>query len=404
MKSIQYPPYTNSLAMVVLYIALILMGSGIGTVFTLESIARGRHDHTIGTYYRIRNIHVRVFRKHPRFITFASADELYYYQHVDETTEDQFSFPYADLNGNHHHSRSYLEEVRDSENESIYSSTNEEEDAATSPSIRRHYFHPSYNPAPLIGATDKNDDGENTEHVYLSVSRNQTLYEEFPDFLPPDTFSRIASCLSNHSAISSNPLEDAFSGTTGFATIFSGKSGVRRFLAEKRFNCDGDTDSDTFNPLAAFFKKALDPLATGFVMNVLVADNHNNQHSPKLVVGVHVDNTLDHSIPNSEYLPNTVSVLYLNVPADMKGGHLDIFGIDADNGVYHGDMAASVFPQENKMARFRGDAYHQVRGYTTEQITEKRISLVLEQYRVLPHHEKLLTEYTTVVKNGMTMM
>jgi hypothetical protein len=135
---------------------------------------------------------------------------------------------------------------------------------------------------------------------------------------------------------------------------------------------------------------------------VLVCDKPSEE--PKLVVGSHVDDTLSHSVPGLTFLADAVSVLYISVPADMKGGDLELLGSSPQEDSDENDIVLErVDPLENRMAEFRGDSFHQVRGYATE--TEVlRISLVLEQYKVGPGLRGHVVEYLESIKDGMTML
>jgi hypothetical protein len=204
-------------------------------------------------------------------------------------------------------------------------------------------------------------------------------------------------CLVGHPRISNNSLNpEGFNGTRGFVIQFANDVGVDMFRNEKGFNCDN------FNPLLPFFEKSRDPEANAFVMNVLVCDKPTNPSD--VVVGSHVDDTLAHSAPGITFLAHAVSVLYISVPPDMKGGALELLGSEPTQDALEDDFQGDqVEPVENRMAQFRGDSYHQVRGYSTDSDV-LRISLVLEQYRVAPVYQNGIVHYLENVKDGMTMM
>jgi len=139
--------------------------------------------------------------------------------------------------------------------------------------------------------------------------------------------------------------------------------GVDKFVSETKYSCG------KFNPLIPFYRAALDPLCKYFVMKVLVSENGKPRREG-IVAEYTSTNTLNHK-------PLIVSVLYLKVPDDLKGGHLDILSADPENmkPVY------SVLPQMNKMARFRGDIYFEI-----------------------PEDEGKLLEYETFIEDGIKMM
>ncbi|KAA8497502.1 hypothetical protein FVE85_5087 [Porphyridium purpureum] len=233
------------------------------------------------------------------------------------------------------------------------------------------------------------------EKEFVSTSPDQPLSEIFPSYMDNDTFNKMRDCLIDHPHIQRNHLNpDGFKYTRGFVIKFS-DLGIPKFRAETLFNCG------SFNPLLPFFDKARDIRANGFVMNVLVADKPNN--ASELVVGRHVDNTLKHSRPNTDFLAHTVTVLYLSVPPDMEGGELEVLGTREQYEEGGGTVKSRITPVQNKGARFRGDAYHQVRGYTTE-TDQRRVSLVLEQYRVPRRFHRYLSKYEHSEKDGVLMM
>lgn len=218
---------------------------------------------------------------------------------------------------------------------------------------------------------DEDEEDGPIEFVVNSCAKDQPLYETFDDYMSPEMFARMQECLIDHPAISKNSLNDAgFNKTRGFVTRFGTESGIARFFHEAKYLC-----SDGFNALTPFFNASRDPYANAFVMNVLVCDKPTNKD--ELVVGMHVDDTLAHTLDEThQFLAHTVTVLYVRVPEDMEGGQLEVLGPDDQ------DLEpASVEPRENRMARFRGDSLHQVRGYHTN-TKDLRVSLVLEQYHV----------------------
>lgn len=232
------------------------------------------------------------------------------------------------------------------------------------------------------------------EEQIVSCTPDQPLVEKQDDVLDIETFEKMKQCLVGHPQIRRNHLNpNGFNGTRGFVIKFGGEKGVEKFKHETKFNCDD------FNPLVPFFDKARHPKANGFVMNVLVCDKPSDRE--KLVVKTHVDDTLGHTRPNSDFLAHRVNVLYLNVPKDLVGGELELLGSDRD---YDPDKPAeAIKPVENLMAAFRGDSYHQVRGYDT-QTDSLRVSLVLENYVVSKENEKYLIDYDQSEKDSMKMM
>ena len=101
-------------------------------------------------------------------------------------------------------------------------------------------------------------------------------------------------------------------------------------------------------------------------------------------------------------LAHSVSVLYIRVPGDIEGGELCLRRPTRDEGgnnvTYKKDdskrIDAEVGPVENVLCRFRGDAEHAVRTFSSSK--GNRISLVLEQYKIPKGDESFLLEFETV--------
>jgi hypothetical protein len=240
-------------------------------------------------------------------------------------------------------------------------------------------------------------DVEIPERKITSCLPDQPLVVMKEEFMEPELFSKMKECLVEHPQISKNALNPVgFNETRGFVIQFANEKGVTMFRKQDGFNCEG------FNPLLPFFDKVHHPEADAFVMNVLVCDKP--QDEGKLVVGSHVDDTLAHSKSGVTFLAHAVSVLYISVPSDMKGGALELLGSAPGEDIDGGDTVLQrIDPVENRMVEFRGDSFHQVRGYST-QTKDLRVSLVLEQYRVGPAYQGRVAEYVESVKNGMTML
>jgi hypothetical protein len=163
-----------------------------------------------------------------------------------------------------------------------------------------------------------------------------------------------------------SPLGGTFLATRGFSITFHRDA---RVDVEARFPF-----------LARFLQLALDehparevqrrpllggpPLPNAFYLNVLVVP-------PGAGVGLHVDATL--GPPNRSVIPEAVSVLYLDVPPDLRGGLLKLclgeHEIDA------------IEPRDARYVVFAGRLGHEV---TTVEASRPRMSIVCEQYALAP--------------------
>ena len=214
-------------------------------------------------------------------------------------------------------------------------------------------------------------------------------------------YEKIRKCTLNYprlkipSALSSG----SFSKTRGFVVKFN-KEGVDSFLNHPGYgDCYGD-----------LFEKMRLPETNAYVFNALLCelsdydDWKNNQTS----VGLHLDQTvgLQGLKADHQFLAHQVNVLYVDVAADMKGGELE--GWRYGNGdLKQSDLLKphlSIKPEKNKLVMFRGDSFHQVKAYHTSESTIKRLSLVLEQYKISDEFVPNTVVWMEALKQNMTMM
>ena len=128
-------------------------------------------------------------------------------------------------------------------------------------------------------------------------------------------------------------------------------------------------------------RELLDDRCDAFVFNILVVPPGRDANRT-VGVGSHVDQTLMQPTTQREQTAYSVSVAYLQVPDKLDGGELVVGGLN------HA-------PREGHVLTFRGDQSHRVKAFClgkgdcslSHKPDSKRISFVLEQYRVAP--EKL---------------
>lgn len=149
-------------------------------------------------------------------------------------------------------------------------------------------------------------------------------------------------------------LNEGFAGTYGFTLLFWREEIPRaeRLMPE----------------LEPFFAKVLQPAANVFFLNPLVI------HAGGQGVAPHADKTLLSYVSEGDPpFPFLVSVLYLCLPPEKKGGHL----------VFHrayGKLKRE--PQENMLIEFPGAMLHEVTPLSSQEGSPPRVSLVLEQYEL----------------------
>jgi Rps23 Pro-64 3,4-dihydroxylase Tpa1-like proline 4-hydroxylase len=180
---------------------------------------------------------------------------------------------------------------------------------------------------------------------YLNELRSQILYSPY---------------------LAASQLSDSFAGTKGFSVIFK-RSGIGKI--EQHFSF--------FEP---YLKAALKQACNAFYLNALVLES-----------GTRIEPHVDCSI--SSYgmmfaIPNLVSVLYVQVPHDLKGGELVLQTNEHQAGAIH--------PRTNTLLYFRGDLVHSVNEVKSSQ---PRISLVCEQYNLSETRLQPIPEFD--IKSGV---
>lgn len=150
-------------------------------------------------------------------------------------------------------------------------------------------------------------------------------------------------------------------GTKGFSLVFQ-RSGLVE--VERQF--------PFFKP---YLNLALQPTCNAFYLNPLL-----------LKAGSRVDPHIDRSLRSyckTIEPPVLVSVLYIQVPADMKGGELVLH--------CHKRQVGQIKPQMNTLLYFQGDLTHSVNPVET---SGNRLSLVCEQYSLSEAELQEIPQFT----------
>ena len=214
--------------------------------------------------------------------------------------------------------------------------------------------------------------------TYRTTPPNQPLVKIERDYFDNDTFATLKQCATRNALLGSNPLEEAFSATRGLIVRYT-RDGLADLARDEHLRC-----------FEAFARTVMRPTANAFVLNVVEAKPSETEP-----IRYHIDQSFPVKFALGHYVAETVSVLYVSVPDDMRGGelevrkvpdvYLDAHGLKARAAVARdgGQVeAADVKPVENTLVTFRGDAHHRVRPFSTEKPGARRVSLVLEQYRL----------------------
>ncbi len=154
--------------------------------------------------------------------------------------------------------------------------------------------------------------------------------------------------------LAANTLNHRFQGTRGFSVVFTREGDSK--LARQ------------FPVFHEYLGQVLHPKCNAFFLNPLVVQAGSR-------VAPHVDRSLrSFTKPDEPPNPVRVTVLYLQVPDGLKGGHLILHS--------HRPLV-DIEPAVNKMVLFRGDLRHEVTELVAQE-GQERISLVCEQYRLPP--------------------
>ncbi|NJP11202.1 MAG: 2OG-Fe(II) oxygenase [Leptolyngbyaceae cyanobacterium RU_5_1] len=172
-------------------------------------------------------------------------------------------------------------------------------------------------------------------------------YRQQPGAFPPGYLNDLRGEILACPYFAINNLNRDFVGTKGFSVVFQ-----RSHLAnvERRF---------PFFKL--YLEQALQPICNAFYLNPLLLQEDSR-------VDPHIDRSL-RSYSKTIEPPAIVSVLYIQVPANLQGGELVL-----RNRKQH---VGQIKPQINTLLYFQGDLTHSVNRVKT---TGDRLSLVCEQY------------------------
>lgn len=174
------------------------------------------------------------------------------------------------------------------------------------------------------------------------------------DALPGAALSDLKEAILNSPYLAETDLNEGFTGTSGFTLLFH-----REEVAK----------AEALLPaLRPFLDLAMKSRANVFFLNPLVL------HAGGAGVAPHADKTLVSYVSSEDPpFPFCVSVLYLSLPAEKKGGSL----------VFHRAFGKlKKVPQENLLIEFPGWLIHEVTPLSSEPGSPARVSLVLEQYEL----------------------
>jgi hypothetical protein len=184
--------------------------------------------------------------------------------------------------------------------------------------------------------------------------RLQTFVHRTPEALPPTAVESIREAILGSPLLGDTNLSTQFSGTYGFSLTFR-----REATSEV---------TALFPSFAPYLEATLLPGCDAFLLNPLLVQRGRG-------VGAHIDRSLE-VYGAGIGCPVAVSVLYVQVPERLTGGELRLY--------HRGSPVAALAPRSGTLVTFRGDLAHEVSAVETAapELSEARISLVVEQYRV----------------------
>ncbi|MDX2242448.1 MAG: 2OG-Fe(II) oxygenase [Leptolyngbyaceae cyanobacterium bins.302] len=186
-------------------------------------------------------------------------------------------------------------------------------------------------------------------------------YRHQSNAFPPNYLNDLRGEILASPYFATNNLNRDFVGTKGFSVVFqrSHQSEVER----------------QFPFFKLYLEQALDPACNAFYLNPLWLKQNSR-------VDPHIDRSL-RSYCKTIAPPLLVSVLYIQVPANLVGGQLVLRN--------HKQQVACITPQSNTLLWFQGDLTHSVNAV---QASGERFSLVCEQYSLDETELQAIPEFT----------
>ena len=233
-----------------------------------------------------------------------------------------------------------------------------------------------------------------SERRFVTTAEDDALAVIRDGFLSPWEFDAFKKCALEHPKlrVKNGLTNSGFSKTRGFVVKFNNE-GVREFKEKEDYSC-----------FAGMFDTLRLPDANAFVMNILLCElgDHDQYNSDEVSVGLHLDTTVG-IYSRHLHVAHQVSVLYASVPPDMRGGELELFPYNDGDPVLGAFPEKVITPKENTLVTFRGDAFHQVKSYSTR-TGKERVSLVLEQYKIDDVRYGKTIRFIEHFKSNMTTM
>ena len=150
-----------------------------------------------------------------------------------------------------------------------------------------------------------------------------------------------------------------------------------------RFNTSEDSKKmfleKKLEKIYKIFERIKQPGTNAYIVNTAILSNSYNSEEYNQITGHYDDSINIQDWTKRMILPVCTTILYINVPENCEGGNLYLSPFCSRGGL---ETKTQYTPKRGRKLTFRGDTNHLVEPFFCENNTEKRISLVLEQYKI----------------------
>ena len=201
---------------------------------------------------------------------------------------------------------------------------------------------------------------------YFSFKRSHPygfpLIDIHDDFLSPEECKDLKEYILKHELLNNDWSKNDF-----IIRFNTSENSKKMFLEEK------------LEKIYKIFERIKQPGTNAYIVNTAILSNSINSSKYNVIEG-HYDDTIEiHDWTKRSILPVCTTVLYINVPEKCEGGDLYLSPFGLRGGL---ETKTQYRPKQGKKLTFRGDTHHLVKPFFCENNTEKRISLVFEQYKI----------------------
>jgi len=150
-----------------------------------------------------------------------------------------------------------------------------------------------------------------------------------------------------------------------------------------RFNTSEDSKKmfleKKLEKIYKIFDRIKQPGTNAYIVNTAILSNSYNSEKYNEINGHYDDSIGIQDWTKRMILPVCTTILYINIPENCEGGNLYLSPFGSRGGL---ETKTQYTPNQGRKLTFRGDTNHLVEPFFCENNTEKRISLVFEQYKI----------------------